>query len=74
MLDKQVFGMSKIMVNQRKLSTSADKGITIKQGAPSSDLTVEVRNMSLDTRVGYIGHGIGASEMLINQQLYKSLN
>ena len=60
MLDKWAFGMSKIEGDERKLSTSADKGITIKRGGPSSDLAAEVSNVSLDTRAGYVGRGTGA--------------
>lgn len=60
MLDKWAFGMSKIEGDERTLSTSADKGITIKRGAPSSDLAAEVGNVSLDTRAGYVGRGTGA--------------
>ena len=71
MLHKRAFGMSKIAVNERKLSTSADKGI---RGGPSRDLMVEVQNVSLDMRVGYVGHGIGALEMSIDEQSYESLN
>lgn len=60
MLDKWAFGMSKIEGDEGKLSTSADKGITMKRAGPSSDLVAEVGNVSLDTRAGYVGRGTGA--------------
>ncbi|KIM49939.1 hypothetical protein M413DRAFT_439057 [Hebeloma cylindrosporum] len=60
MLDKWAFGMSKIEGDEGKLSTSADKGITMKRGGPSTDLAAEVGNVSLDTRAGYVGRGTGA--------------
>ncbi|KAF9557569.1 kinase-like protein [Agrocybe pediades] len=70
MLDKWAFGMSKIEQGDNepgKPGTSADKGITMKRNShhnqpppPPADLAAEVSNVSLDTRAGYVGRGLGA--------------